>query len=176
MYLSQARILGFADKQVATNEIKVGNEDFNSLVSTRCERSARPRRGFSFITICKGTAPEIMQSTDSPSVAWRELLQWYRARGLKEKSTLMRDFNSLKMELVEDPIKFTVRVDRVARELRQVGKTVDVGDKNLAILNGLMEEYTVDRRMLGAEDHKRTRAHSEKVNLNRYERLRVKTF
>ena len=160
MNLSQPVILGFADKLVATYEIRVGNEDFNSSVSTRCERSARQRRGFSFIAICKGTALEIVQSTDSPSVAWRELLQRYRACGLKEKSTLMRDFNSLKMELVEDPIKFIMRVDRVARELRQVGKAVDAGDKNVAILNGLMKEYTVDRRMLGAGDDKRTRAHT----------------
>ena len=29
----------------------------------------------------------------------------------------MREFNSLKMELGEDPNKFTMRVDRVAREV-----------------------------------------------------------
>ena len=50
----------------------------------------------SLITTCKGTALEIVQSTDSPSAAWRKLLQRYRACGLKEKSSLMRELNSLK--------------------------------------------------------------------------------
>ena len=91
----------------------------------------------SLITTCKVTALEIVQCTDSPSAAWQELLQRYHACGLEEKSKLMRMFNSLEMELGEDPKKFTMRVDRVARELRRVGKAVDEDDKNLGILNGL---------------------------------------
>ena len=65
--------------------------------------------------------------------------------GLKVKSRLMQEFNSLKMELEEDSIKFTLRVDRVARELRRVGKALDGDDKNLAILNGLTHEDAIER-------------------------------
>ena len=36
-----------------------------------------------------------------------------------------------------------MKVDRVARELRRVGKAIDEDDKNLAILNELRQEYTV---------------------------------
>ena len=86
-----------------------------------------------------------MQGIDSPRAAWRELLQRYRACGLKEKSRLIRESNSLKMELGEVRKKFTMRVDRVSRELRRKGKFVDEDDKNLAILNGLMQEYDVER-------------------------------
>ena len=57
----------------------------------------------------------------------------------------MREFNSLKMERGEDPKKFTMRVDRVARELRRVGNAVGADDKNLAILNELMQDYAVER-------------------------------
>ena len=118
------------------------------------------------MTTCKDTALEIVQSTDSPSAAWWELLQRYRACGLKEKSKLMREFNSLKVELGEDPKKFTLRVDRVARELRRVGKAVDEDNKNLAILDELTQEYAVERRMLEGRDDEPTRAHIEKVILN----------
>ena len=81
---------------------------------------------FSLISACKGTALKIVQSTESPSAAW---LQQYRACGVKEKTRLMREFHSLKVKLREDPIKFTMRVDRVAKELRQVEKVVDEDDK-----------------------------------------------
>ena len=48
------------------------------------------------------------------------------------------------MEPGEDPKKFTMRVNRVTRELRRVGKAVDEDDKNLVILNGRTQEYAVE--------------------------------
>ena len=87
----------------------------------------------------------------------------------------MREFNSLKMKLGEVPKKFTMRVDRVARELRRVGKAVDEDDINLAILNGLTQDYAVEQRMLEREDDKPTRAHIENVILNQCGRLRAET-
>ena len=116
---------------------------------------------------------EIVQSTDSSSAAWRELLQRYRVCGLKEKSGLMREFNSLKMKLGEDPKKFTMRADRVARELQRVGKAVDEDGKKLAILNGHTQEYAVERRILEEGDNEPIRVHIEKVILNQYGRLRA---
>ena len=125
MYSSQARILGFAEELVATDEIRVRAEDFNSRQGIGLLRVKRASKAWlSLITTCKGTALEIVQSTDSPNAARRELLQRYRACGLKENSRLMRGFNSLKMELGGDPEKFIMRVDRVVRELRRVGKVI----------------------------------------------------
>ena len=59
-----------------------------------------------------------------------------------------------------------VKVDRVARELRRVGKAVNEDDKNLATLNGRTQGYAVERRMLEEGNDKPTRAHIEKVILN----------
>ena len=90
-FSSQARILSFAEELVATDEIKVGAEDFNSegIDPLRAKRASEA--WFSLITTCKGTALEIVQSIDSPSAAWWKLLQQYhRACGLKEKSRLMQ--------------------------------------------------------------------------------------
>ena len=100
MYSSQARILGFAEELVATYEIRVGAEDFNSqgIDPLRAKQHASAA-WLSVITTCKGTALEIVQNIDSPMLRGLELLQRYRACGLKEESRLMRDFNSLKMEL-----------------------------------------------------------------------------
>ena len=143
VYSSQARILGFAEELVATDEIRVGAENFSSQGIDPLRAKRASEAWLSLITTCKGTALEIVQSTVSPRAVWRELLQRYRACGQKEKSRLMREFNSLKIELGEDPKKFTMRADRAARELRRVGKDVDEDNKNLAILNGLTQEYTV---------------------------------
>ena len=120
MYSSTTRILDFAEKLVATDEIRVGAEDFNSqgIAPLRAKRAFEA--WFSLTATCKGTALEIVQSTDSPSAAWRELLQRYRACGLKVKSRLMQELNLLKMKLEEDPMKFTMRVNRAARELRRI--------------------------------------------------------
>ena len=142
MYLSQPRKIGFVEKLVATDEIRVVSEDFNSQ---GIDLLREKRAWLSFINFCKDTALEIVQSTDSPVAAWRKFLQWYRACCLKKKGKLMREFNSLKMILGEEPKKFTMRVDRVAMELRRVGNAVDEGDKNLAILNGLTQEYAVEQ-------------------------------
>ena len=151
---------------MAMDEIRVRAEDFNSQgidpLQAKCASEAR----LSLITICKSTALEIAQSTASPSAAWRELLQRYRACGLKEISKLRREFNSLKMELGEDPKKFTMKVDRVTRELRRVVKAVDGDDEALAILVGVTQEYAVERRMLEGGNDKPTRAHIEKVVLS----------
>lgn len=62
-------------------------------------------------------------------------------------------------------------MDSVARELRRVGKTFDEDDKNLVILNGLTQEYAVERRMLEEGDDEPTRVHIEKVINNLYDRL-----
>ena len=48
------------------------------------------------------------------------------------------------MEVGKDYKKFIMRVDRVARDLGRGGKVVDKDDKNLVILNGLTQEYTVE--------------------------------
>ena len=80
---SQTRILGSTEELVATDEVRVGAEDFNSQGIDPLRAKRASGAWLSLITTCKGTALDTVQSTDSPSAAWRELLQWYRACGLK---------------------------------------------------------------------------------------------
>ena len=118
VYSSQARILVFAKELVATDEIRVGAENFNSQGINPLRAKRASEAWFSLIAICNDTTLEIVQTTDSPSTTWRDMLQRYRACDSKEKNRLIRAFNLLKMELGEDPKKFIMREVRVARELR----------------------------------------------------------
>ena len=65
---------------------------------------------------------------------------------------------------------------RVARELRRVEKAVDEDDKNLAILNGLPQDYAVERLLVKGGDDEPTWAHIENVVLNQYDRLQAEKF
>ena len=80
VYSSQTRIHGFANEVVATDEVRVGAEDFNSQGIDSLRAKCVSEVWLSLITTCKGKALEIVQSTDSPSAAW---LQRYRAWGAK---------------------------------------------------------------------------------------------
>lgn len=55
-----------------------------------------------------------------------------------------------------------MRVDEAANELSRVGKTVDEDKEHIAILNGLMQEYTIERRMLEGEAQAPSREHVRK--------------
>ena len=144
MYWSYVSILGFTKELVTTDEIRVGVENFNSNGFDRLRAKRAFKLWLSLITTGEGSALVIVQSTNSPSAAWRELLQRYLVCGLKEEGRLMQEFNSLKMELGEDPKNITMRVDRVARGLRRVAKAVNGDDNNLATQNGLTQEYAVE--------------------------------
>ena len=102
---------------MAIDEIRVefNSQGIDPLRTKRASKAYLP-----LITTCTGTAAlKIVQSTDLLSAAWWELLQRYRACGVKMKNTLMGEFNSLKMGLGEDPEKFPMRMGCVARELRR---------------------------------------------------------
>ena len=108
VYSSQARKIRLRRGTDGNGRDGVGAEDFNSQGIDPLRAKRASEAWLSLITTCKVTALEIVQSADSPNAAWRELLQRSRACCLNEKSRLAREFNSPKMELEEDPKKFTI--------------------------------------------------------------------
>ena len=67
-----------------SQDVKVGAENFDgSQVHPETLRKAK-QVWVSLITNCKSVAFEIVQGADSSSQAWRQLVQHYRARGVKE--------------------------------------------------------------------------------------------
>ena len=51
--------------------------------------------------------------TNSPSVAWRMLNDWFLPKTQAKKSKWKRQFNDLVMEKKEEPIRFFARVDKI---------------------------------------------------------------
>ena len=88
-------------------DVKVGADNFDgSQVNPEMLRKAK-QVWFSLITNCKGVVFEIVQGADSPSQAWRQLVQHYRASDVKEWRRLALDFYSMNMGLGEHPRQFS---------------------------------------------------------------------
>ena len=64
VYSSQARILCIAEELVATDETRVGAEDFHCQGIDPLRAKHAFEAWLSLLTTCKGTALEIVQSTD----------------------------------------------------------------------------------------------------------------
>ena len=142
--------MGFAE-ELTTHEgrdITVGAEGFDaSGVNLLRLRQAR-QAWTSLITTCKGTARDLVKSTESPGDAWRLLNQHYRASGLKEKRRLAEEFNFMKMEIGEPPKVHHEGRQCSKKELWRLGKTIDEDDIVVVILNGAASEYDTEVRLL----------------------------
>ena len=70
VHSSQARILGFAEELVSTDEIRAGAEDFSSQGIDPLRAKRASEAWFFLITTCEGTALEILESTHSTRATW----------------------------------------------------------------------------------------------------------
>ena len=52
------------------------------------------------------------------------------------------------MEVGEHPRKYLLRIDRLVRELKRVGRPVDPKDVDVVIISGLSSQYDAEVRML----------------------------
>ena len=75
------------------------------------------------------------------------------------------------MEPGQEPTRFLMRADEATSEQRRVRKNDDEDEKRIANLNGLTQEYTIERRMLEGETQEPSREHIERVINNQYQRL-----
>ena len=106
----------------AAQDVKVGAEIFDgSQVHPEMLRKAK-QVWVSLITNCKGVAFDIVQGGDSPSQAWRQVVQHYRASAVKKWRRLTLDFYWMKMELGKYPRQFFLRVDHLVKEMGRVGR------------------------------------------------------
>ena len=104
------------------------------------------------MTTRKGIGRDLVKSAESSGGAWRLLNQHYRSSGLREKRRLAEEFNSMKMEIVEHPREFIMRVDSAAKELRRLGKTIGDDDIVVVILKCVAGEYDTEVRLLECGD------------------------
>ena len=161
VYMAQMSALGCEDVLTtpAAQDVKVGADNFDgSQVNTETLRKAK-QVCVSLITNCKGNAFEIVQRADSPSQAWRQLVQHYRASGgVKEWRLLALDFYSMKMELGEHPRQFFLRVGRLVKGTERVGRPTLEKDIDIVLMTGLSSQYDAEVRMLESSAVARSRA------------------
>ena len=86
VYMAQISALGCEDVVTipAAQDVKVGAENFDGS-HVHSERLRKAKQVWvSLIINCKGVAFKIVQGADLSSQAWRQLVQHYRASGVKE--------------------------------------------------------------------------------------------
>ena len=124
------------------------------------------------INSCSGIALEIVQRSDAPNEAWRNLEFHYRAKGTREILRLPHEINGKTMELGSDPFKFIMEVDRLAADLHRLGdKSVTELRKCVIIVSGLSADFEMECRILENNPAGLNRAEIERVVGNQCNRL-----
>ena len=122
------------------------------------------------INSCSGMALEIVQRSNAPNDAWRNLESHYRAKGTREMLRLPHETNGKTMEPGGDPFKLMMEIDRLAADLHRLGdKSVTELRKCVIIVSALSADYEMECRML--ENNPAGLNRAERVVGNQYNRL-----
>ena len=172
--LCQARASGFE------NELPAAVGDGLSVAADVFDSSnvdpVRLRNAYAawmiLINSCSGTALEIVQHSDAPNEAWRNLEFHYRAKGTREILRLSHEINGKTMEPGSDPFKFMMEVDRLAADLQRLGdNSVTELRKCVIIVSGLSADFEMKCQILENNPAGLNRAEIECVVGNQYNRL-----
>ena len=119
----QARASGFENELTAAvgDGLSVGADVFDSSTVGPVRLRNAHAAWMTLINSCSGMALEIVQRSDAPNDAWRNLELHYRAKGTKEILRLSNEINGKTMEPGSDPFKFMMEVDRLAADLHRLG-------------------------------------------------------
>ena len=124
------------------------------------------------INSCSGTTLEIVQRSNAPNDAWKNLESHYRANGTREILRLSHEINGKTMEPGGDPFKFMMEIDRLAADLHRLGyKCVTEQRKCVVIVPGLSADFEMECRMLENNPAGLNRAEIERVVGNQYNKL-----
>ena len=124
------------------------------------------------INSCSGMALEIVQRSNAPNDAWRNLESHYRAMGTREILRLSHEINGKTMEPDGDPFKLMMENDRLAADLHRLGdKSVTELRKCMIIVSGLSADFEIECRILENNPAGLDRAEIERVVENQYNRL-----
>ena len=124
------------------------------------------------INSCSGMALEIVQRSNAPNDAWRNLESHYRAKGTREILRLSHEINGKTMEPGGDPFKFMMEVDKLAADLHRMGdNSVTELRKCVIIVSGLSADFEMECRRLENNPAGLNRAEIERVVGNQYNRL-----
>ena len=172
--LYQARASGFENELTAAvgDGLSVGAGVFDSSNVDPVRLRNAHEACMILINSCSGMALEIVQRSDAPNEAWRNLEFHSRAKGTREILRLSHELNGKTMEPGSDPFKFMMEVDRLAADLHRLGdKSVTELRKCVIIVSGLSADFEMECRILENSPAGLNRAEIERVVGNQYNRL-----
>ena len=172
--LYQARVSGFEVELTAAegDGLSVGADVFDSSNVDPVRLRNAHVAWMALINSCSGMTLEIVQRSNAPNDAWRNLESHYRVKGTREILCLSHGFNGKAMEPGGDPFKFVVEIDRLAVDLHRLGdKSVAELRKCVIIVSGLSADFKMECRMLENNPAGLNRAEIERVVGNQYNRL-----
>ena len=167
----QARASGFENELTAAegDGLSVGDDVFDSsnvdLVRLRNAHVA----WMTLINSCGGMTLEIVQRSNAPNDAWRNLELHYRAKGTRDILRLSHEINGKTVEPGGGPFKFLMEVGRLAADLHRLGdKPLTELRKCVIIVSGLSVDFEMECRILENNPAGLNRAEIERVAGNQY--------
>ena len=170
----QARASGFENELTAAegDGLSVEADVFDSSNVNPVRLRNAHVAWMTLINSCSGMALEIVQRSNAPNDAWRNLESHYRAKGTREIRRLSHEINGKTMEPGGDPFKFMMEVDRLSADLHRLGdKSVTELRKCVIIVSVLSTDFEMECRILENNPAGLNRAEIERVVGNQYNRL-----
>ena len=172
--LYQTRASGFENELTAAegDGLSVGADGFDSSNVDPVRLRNAHVAWMTLINSCSGMALEIVQCSDAPNDAWRNLEFHYRAKETREILRLSHEINGKTMEPGGDPFKFMMEVDRLAADLHRLDdKSVTELRKCVIIASSLSADFEIECRILENNPAGLNRAEIERVVGNQFNRL-----
>ena len=172
--LYQARASGFENELTAAEEdgLSVEADAFDSSNVDPVRLRNAHVAWMTLINSCSGMALEVVQRSNAPNDAWRNLEFHYRAKGTGEILRLSHEINGKTMEPGGDPYKLMMEVGRLAADLHRLGdKSIIKLRKCVIIVSGLSADFEMEYRILENNPAGLNRAAIERVVGNQYNRL-----
>ena len=117
-------------------------------------------------------ALKIVQRSNAPNDAWRNLESHHRAKGTREILRVSHGINRKTIEPGDDPFKFMIEIYRLASDLHRLGdKSVTELRKCVVFVSGLSADFEMECRMLENNPGGLNRGNIERVVENQYNRL-----
>ena len=170
----QARASGFENELTAAegDGLSVGADVFDSSNVDPVRLRNAHVVWMPLINSCSGIALEIVQRSNAPNDAWRNLESHYRAKGPREILRLSHEIIGKTMEPGGDPFNFMMEVDRLAADLHRLGdKSVTKLRKCVIIVSGLSAGFEMECRKLENNLAGLNKAEIERVVGNQHNRL-----
>ena len=149
--LYQARASGFEDELTAAegDGLSVGADVFDSSNIDPVRLRNAHVAWMTLINSCSKKALEIVQPSNAPNDAWRNLESHYRAKEIREILRLSHKIIGKTMERGGDPFKFMMEINRLAADVHRLGeKSVSELRKCVIIVSGLSAGFEMECRML----------------------------